>query len=106
MRGVIRTCWMAPRISPAAIPARSAARTTRPIMSITLDQWQGKPRLWRVSWAALWAADICDRPTANTSVAPMNTQTRPAWIRWEIERETVLVRAVMDTLRATDMSWG
>ena len=61
---------------------------------------------WRVSCAALWATVICDRPTVNTSVAPMNKQASPALMRWETESDMVLAVVVMDTLRATGLSWG
>ena len=62
---------------------------------------------WRVSWAALWAALICDMPTRNTSEAPTNRQTAPAVRRCETLRDWVDdFTMAMDTLRATDFIWG
>ena len=57
----------------------------------------------RVSWAALWAALMCDMPTRNTSEAPTNRQTAPAVTRCETLRDWVDdFTMAMDTLRATD----
>jgi hypothetical protein len=59
---------------------------------------------WRVSWAALWATLMLDRPTRKTRVEPVNRQTRPAFTRVEtpvVVAEIVLV--VMFTLRETDV---
>lgn len=62
---------------------------------------------WRVSWAALWAALMCDMPTRNTSEAPTNRQTAPAVTRCETLRDWVDdITMAMDTLRATDFIWG
>ena len=48
-----------------------------------------------VSWAALWATLISDKPTINIADAPMNKQTKPATIRWEIATEVAIVLVVM-----------
>lgn len=58
---------------------------------------------WRVSWAALWAMLMFDKPTMNTIAAPVNRQTRPAFSRVEtplVVAEIVFV--VMFTLRETE----
>ena len=50
---------------------------------------------WRVSWAALCATLISDRPTINMADAPINKQTKPAIIRLEITTEVAKVFVVM-----------
>ena len=52
-------------------------------------------------WAALCAAEICDRPTVNTKVAPINRQMMPALMRCETETEPFNTVVVMFTLRET-----
>jgi hypothetical protein len=57
---------------------------------------------WRVSWAALWATLMFDRPTKNTKAEPVNRQTKPALTR--VETPTLvaeIVFVVMFTLRET-----
>jgi hypothetical protein len=59
---------------------------------------------WRVSWAALWATLMFDRPTRNTSAEPVNKQTRPAFTRVETPVVVAeIVDVVMFTLRETDV---
>src|SRR4029077_16637255 len=45
---------------------------------IRLDQWQGNPLEWRVSWAALWMAMIGEKPTPQIRKSP----NRAAIIAW------------------------
>jgi hypothetical protein len=48
-----------------------------------------------VSWAALWAAEILDRPTAKMRPAPINKHIKPAAKRVEITLEFCSVVVVM-----------
>ena len=60
---------------------------------------------WRVSCAVLCATAMLDRPTAKVSVAPMNSNARPAAKRFEAETvEVEEIRAVMNTLRGDQLS--
>jgi hypothetical protein len=57
---------------------------------------------WRVSWAALCATLMCDKPTMNTMAAPVNKQTMPAFTRVETPAVVAeIVFVVMFTLRET-----
>ena len=65
------------------------------------SQWQGNAALWRVSWAALCTASICEKPAKYTRHAPRIDAPMAAVRRWL--RVAVLV-AVCEVLLMIDMA--
>ena len=50
---------------------------------------------WRVSWAALWAKLIDEKPTPNTMAVPKNKQIKPDITRSETETWPFITDVVM-----------
>jgi hypothetical protein len=65
------------------------------------SQWHGNAALWRVSWAALCTASMCEKPAKYTRHAPRIDAPIAALRRW-LRVEVLL--AVCEVLLMIDMA--